>query len=126
MATLATTNPAGGTDLVPVTFVAGGRLVVSAVDHKPKSTRRLARLRNIEAQPEVTLLAQHYSDDWDELWWVRVSGRALIEREIPSKVSGLLAAKYPQYAAHPPGGPFIVVRVERWSGWSATTPEPPR
>ena len=32
----------------------------------------------------------------------------------------LLARRYPQYRAAPPGGPVIRVQVERWSGWAAS------
>jgi hypothetical protein len=35
---------------------------------------------------------------------------------------GLLAARYPQYAAQPPAGPVIAVRVDRWTGWAAAAP----
>jgi PPOX class probable F420-dependent enzyme len=124
VATLATTNAQGGADLVPVTFIAGGDLVISAVDHKPKSTQRLARLRNIEARPRVALLAHNYSDEWDDLWWVRAAGRAHVEDEIPSGYFDVLASKYPPYAEQPPGGPFIVIQVKRWQGWAATDPAP--
>jgi hypothetical protein len=50
--------------LVPVTFAVDGDTVYTAVDAKPKRSRRLRRLANIEADPAVALLADHYSDDW--------------------------------------------------------------
>ena len=66
MARLATTNTGLGIDVVPITFalLPGDRLV-SIVDQKPKSTTRLRRLDNIRAHPEVTVLVDHYEDDWD-------------------------------------------------------------
>jgi PPOX class probable F420-dependent enzyme len=94
------------------------------VDHKPKSTARLQRLRNIQAHPRVALLADHYADDWTRLWWVRADGEAAVlgaAAEAAGAVGPLrlLAARYPQYAARPPAGPVIAVRVDRWTGWAA-------
>ena len=82
-ARLATVTPAGHPHIVPVTFVLDsqpgrGDRVYTAVDHKPKTTTRLQRLRNIEAHPQVALLADHYADDWSRLWWVRADGAATV------------------------------------------------
>jgi PPOX class probable F420-dependent enzyme len=123
VARLATVTPAGHPHIVPVTFVLDSRpgqgdWVYTAVDHKPKSTTRLQRLRNIEAQPRVALLADHYADDWTQLWWVRADGEAAVLAAAAGPLR-LLAARYPQYAARPPAGPVIAVRVDRWTGWAA-------
>ena len=56
---------------MPVTFAVYGDLVCFAVDHKPKSTRDLRRLRNIRANDQVSVLVDDYADDWSRLWWVR-------------------------------------------------------
>jgi PPOX class probable F420-dependent enzyme len=117
VARLATVGAGGGPHLVPVTFALRGDRIVIAVDHKPKRTTELARLRHIEADPRVSLLADHYSEDWDRLWWVRADGTARVERADPD-VSWLVE-KYPQYASRPPAGPVIVVDVAKWRGWSA-------
>jgi len=121
VATLATTNADGGADLVPVTYALVGDVILTAVDHKPKSTRRLRRLDNIARQPAVALLADHYTDyDWAALWWVRAHGTATVSDEVPGSLLDALVAKYAPYADAPPAGPFIVVPVDRWSGWAAT------
>ncbi|MEU2880678.1 hypothetical protein, partial [Streptomyces sp. NPDC007070] len=52
--------------------------LVTAVDHKPKRTTRLARLADIEATPAVCLLVDSYEEDWDRLWWARADGTARI------------------------------------------------
>jgi PPOX class probable F420-dependent enzyme len=124
VARLATVTPAGHPHLVPVTFVLDsqpgqGDRVYTAVDHKPKTTTRLQRLRNIQAHPQVALLADHYADDWTRLWWVRADGEATVLAEAAEPLR-LLAARYPQYAAQPPAGPVIAVRVDRWTGWAAS------
>jgi PPOX class probable F420-dependent enzyme len=127
VARLASTTPSGRPHIVPVTFVldssAGqGDRIYTAVDAKPKTTPHLQRLRNIAANPLVALLADHYQEDWDHLWWVRADGRASIldEPAAMSPALDLLAARYPQYRQHPPGGPVICVQVERWTGWASS------
>ena len=122
VARLATVDAGGRPRLVPVTFATDGDRLYSAVDHKPKTTTDLARLRDIEVNPEVTLLADHYDDDWSALWWVRVRGIATIvtERDVHDRALDLLADKYPQYAERRPEGPVIVVALTEWRGWSAT------
>jgi len=116
VARLATAGP----HLVPICFAVDGDTVWSAVDDKPKRTRALQRLRNVEADPRVALLADHYDDaDWSRLWWVRADGTARIVGDAPPAVD-LLVARYPQYAEQRPQGPLLAVTVTRWSGWSAS------
>ncbi len=117
VARLATVGAGGAPHLVPVTFAVRGDTVVIAVDHKPKRTTDLKRLRNIEADPRVSLLADHYAEDWDLLWWARADGTARVLRD--GGPVGELVAKYPQYAARPPAGSVIVVAVTSWRGWVA-------
>ena len=68
----------GGPHLVPIVFVLVDDVVWSAVDGKPKSTRALRRLGNIRSDPRVSLLVDHYGDDWSQLWWVRLDGLARV------------------------------------------------
>jgi PPOX class probable F420-dependent enzyme len=122
VARLGTIGPEGRVDLVPCTFALVGDRLVTAVDHKPKTTRRLRRLANIAADPRITLLVDHYDDDWDRLWWVRVRGRAEVVEAGPDRTDAVaaLVAKYPQYAVRAPDGPAIVATVTDWTWWSAT------
>ncbi|MFF9112730.1 TIGR03668 family PPOX class F420-dependent oxidoreductase [Streptomyces sp. NPDC014805] len=128
VARLATVDTGGRPHLVPVVFAADGDRVVTAVDHKPKDTLRLKRLRNIAAHPAVSLLADVYDEDWDRLWWVRADGTARVlppgagdpaVREERAAGIALLRDKYAQYAARPPHGPVVVVTVDAWTGWRA-------
>lgn len=125
VARLATVRPDGRPHLVPVVFAVlsgpDGDVVWSAVDDKPKSTRALRRLANVEANPAVALLVDHYEDDWDRLWWVRADGLATVVRVgAPGADEALdaLGARYPQYAASRPPGPLLRVAVTRWTGWT--------
>jgi PPOX class probable F420-dependent enzyme len=122
VARLATVSGAGQPHIVPCTFAVDGDLIYSAVDAKPKSTVNLRRLQNIRENPRVAVLADHYEDDWSALWWVRADGLASILNDAEEMAAPirLLAGRYSQYVASPPGGPVIVVRVRRWTGWSAS------
>lgn len=122
VATLATIRSDGRVDLVPCTYAFDDNVVVTAVDHKPKTTMDLKRLDNVRRFPEVTLLIEHYDDaDWDRLWWVRLRGRAAVHTEGPEHrhAIDLLAKRYPQYAAKPPVGAAIVIQRTELTGWSA-------
>lgn len=122
VATLATIGDDGNPHLVPITFAVEGDVIFTAVDHKPKTTPRLRRLHNIEQNPRVALLANHYSDDWQQLWWVRVDGRASVTarvEEIQHPID-LLVERYEQYSARRPDGPVITIRADRWTGWSGS------
>ncbi len=123
VARLATVTSAGAPHLVPITFVLLGDELCFAVDHKPKSTTDLARLRNLRHEPRVAVLADEYDDDWARLWWVRVDG---VARELPAgerqPALDALAAKYPQYRDERPRGAVVVVRIVRWTGWAAADP----
>ncbi|MEV5558827.1 TIGR03668 family PPOX class F420-dependent oxidoreductase [Nonomuraea wenchangensis] len=124
VARLATVRGDGGPRLVPVVFAVIGERVVSAVDHKPKTTTDLRRLADIRADPRVTLLADHYDEDWSLLWWVRADGLARVAVAGPEREEALdaLTAKYPQYRERRPAGPAVVVEVTRWRSWAATPP----
>jgi PPOX class probable F420-dependent enzyme len=118
VARLATVAPDGRPSLVPVCFAVAGTTIYHAVDHKPKTTRALARLEHVRAEPRVALLADHYAEDWSQLWWVRADGRARVLEEAPEAID-LLVARYAQYRARRPEGPVVALDVERISGWSA-------
>lgn len=121
VARLATISPDGRPHVVPVTFAVDEDVIYTAVDAKPKRTPRLQRLSNIRANPRVALLADHYHDDWAALWWVRADGLATVLDDEAGMIVPirLLTGRYPQYAANPPAGPVIAIRVQRWTGWSA-------
>lgn len=141
---LATADPDGVPHVVPVTFalVTAGTgtdpqaqpadEIIVAVDHKPKSTRDLKRLRNLAENPRATFLVDRYDDDWTHLWWVRADAIAAVEHaEVEHADRGhqhrtaaldALAARYPQYRERRPDGPLIRARVTRWTGWAHERP----
>jgi PPOX class probable F420-dependent enzyme len=119
VARLATLGAGGRPHLVPICFALEGETLYSAVDAKPKRSKRLQRLANIRSRPEVTVLIDHYEEDWTLLWWVRLDGsaRVLEEGSERQRALDLLRAKYEQYRAEPPAGPVIAVRIGAWRGW---------
>lgn len=121
VARLATVSADGHPHVVPITFALDGDMIYTAVDAKPKSTRDLRRIANIQARPRVAVLADHFDEDWTALWWVRADGEAEVRYDAAQIAgpAGLLAGRYPQYAGAPPAGPVIAIGVTRWSGWSA-------
>jgi len=121
IARLATLAPDGRLHLVPICFALAGDELYSAVDDKPKRSRRLQRLENIRANPEVAVLVDHYEEDWTRLWWVRLRGRARVLTSGPEAETALklLADKYEQYRERPPSEPVLAVALQEWRGWSA-------
>ena len=122
VARLATSGSDGQPHLVPVTFAVDGDLIYTAVDHKPKKSANLRRLRNIRENPRVALLADRYDDDWDMLWWVRIDGWASVVEDERARQDplDLLADRYEQYRRRRPAGPVIMIRADRWKSWSST------
>ncbi len=123
VARLATLSPDGAPHLVPITFALEADELVFAIDHKPKTTTDLARLRNLRRDPRVTVLGDHYTDNWSELWWVRADGFA---RELDGagrdRAVEKLVAEYEQYREVRPDGPVVGIRIARWTGWSGSAP----
>ena len=124
VARLATVDRAGNPHLVPICFAVDEATgtVYSAVDAKPKTTPDLKRLRNIERNPRVTLLVDHYDDDWEAVWWVRVDGNATLADD-DERGRELLAAKYSQYREVPDSlGRMVVVHPTKWTSWAYADP----
>lgn len=107
-------------DLVPVTFVIVRDRFVTAVDHKPKTTRALARLDGLRAHGRATALVDHWDEDWSRLWWVRLRGPAtVVPADDPSVREALdaLVDKHEQYRTQRPAGPCIVLHATDVRGW---------
>jgi PPOX class probable F420-dependent enzyme len=122
VARLATTDPDGRPHLVPIVFALDGETLYSAVDRKPKRSLRLRRIENARARPDVTVLVDHYEEDWSRLWWTRLRGRARVldGGDEHDRALELLAEKYPQYRSEPPSGPVLAVDVTEVRTWSAS------
>ena len=122
VAYLATVRADGRPHVVPIVFVADDdRTIYSIADPKPKSGLDLLRHRNIVATSAVSLLVEHYDEDWEQLWWVRADGIGRVIKSGPERETSirLLRAKYPQYEAWTtPFGAATVILVERLTSWT--------
>ena len=148
-AVLATIAPDGHARLVPVCFVVETHLGAPSttaqpaevpvawipLDDKPKAVldvRKLARVRDILDRPPVTLLVDHWSEDWSRLAWVRCEGRASLvepgdlEPGGHARILDALRAKHPQYRGHAlEDRPLMRIAIERAVSWGALGPDLP-
>ena len=122
VARLATLDADGRPHLVPITFALVGETLYSAVDAKPKSSPKLRRIENARRRPDVTVLVDHYEEDWTRLWWVRLRGRARVLEagDEVERALALLAAKYEQYRRAAPGAPVLAIDIDEWRDWAAS------
>jgi PPOX class probable F420-dependent enzyme len=122
---LATLTPEGTPHVVPFVFVVmkkgSATRLYWMVDEKPKRSKELQRLRNIEHQPAVELVVDEYDEDWSRLWWVRARGsaRVVVEADERDAALGLLRAKYPQYESTDDPGLVVAIEVEAVTGWES-------
>lgn len=118
-----TLHPERGPDPMPVVYAVSGEHIGVPVDSvKPKSSTRLRREDNLEADPRGSLLIEHWdADDWSRLWWVRASTRhiAVPADEIVEDLADRLSRTVPQYADRP-FHRVIVCRIVSITGWSAS------
>jgi len=123
VARLGTADRAGRPFVVPVCYAFDGTYWYSAIDDKPKRAggRTLKRVRNIEENPRVSVLIDHWDEDWRRLRYVLIQGRAQLLPPGPehARALDLLAQKYQQYAQLPlpRGGLVIRVTPESYVHW---------
>ena len=135
VARLATADAEGKPHAVPVCFAHAPGVVYIALDEKPKDVPpdRLKRVRNILENPRVTLVADHYAEDWNLLAFVMVRGRAgLVEPGAGEHATAvrLLRGKYHQYEKMKiERNPVIAIKAEKAASWGAldasSLPAPP-
>ena len=121
---LATADPEGQPQVIPVCFAFNGEAIYIVLDQKPKSVElsRLRRVRNILANPQAALVIDHYEEDWAQLRYVLVSCSAEMlsgdEDEAAAAVS-LLRNKYLQYRGMDlDGNPVVKLIPKRFAAWS--------
>ena len=132
VARLATSDGTGRPHAVPVCYACARASVYIALDEKPKDVpvTRLKRVRNILENPDVALIADRYTEEWNLLAFVMVHGRAeLLDpgTEEHTAAVRLLRGKYHQYEAmRIEENPVIAIRPERAASWGAfDEPESP-
>ena len=129
-AILATIDAAGRPRPVPICFIVAAAdpahvRLLTPLDDKPKAVadkRDLARVRDIGARPDVSVLIERWDEEWSRLGWLRLDGQAtLIEPgDVPPGTVERLRSKYAQYATHAlESSPMIAIEIERATSWGA-------
>lgn len=121
---LATADASGQPLVVPICYAFDGASLFSAIDAKPKrpGPRGLRRIRNIRENPRVSVVIDRYDEDWTQLRYVIIQGRAeiLTDGGDFSRGADLLLAKYPQYRSmglKREAGLMIKVEPARVTAW---------
>jgi PPOX class probable F420-dependent enzyme len=116
VARLATVDRETRPHLIPICFVFNGTAFYTAVDAKPKRVegKQLARVRNIQANPQVALLVDEYDEDWSRLWYILVRGTAgmLDNGRERQKALQLLKKKYRNYGLGLLPEDALVIRIQ--------------
>lgn len=126
VARLATASVEGQPAVVPICYVFDGEVIYTPIDEKPKSVAAgsLSRVRNIRANANVAVVVDDYSEDWNELVYILVTGMAEIvlsedEASEHARAVALLRDKYPQYLSmkldERPIIKIVPLRIKRWA-----------
>lgn len=122
-ARLATADEHGSPHLVPVCYSFDGTYFYIALDEKPKRVEKtqLRRVRNIEARHEASLLIDQYDDDWSQLGYILIHGKAELlapEHERHGAILILLRERYVQYRTMAlEQYPVIMITPDKITAW---------
>jgi|TARA_B100001123_G_C14932695_1_gene876399 PPOX class probable F420-dependent enzyme len=125
VARLGQRDESGMPQVLPFVFIRIGKALWSPIDGKPKKRERLNRLDWIDKHPEVCVLIDHYSDDWRQLFWLKLYGRAESFQSSHwewQEAIHLLSQKYAQYSEVPIlSNESTMIRIEwdRCKSWAA-------
>ena len=121
---LATSSAGAEPHVIPCVYALLDGVIYSIIDEKPKSGRRLLRLRNIDSSGRAALVVDHYDDDWSKLAYVLIRGPASVIGPDDSRYAPALAAlreKYPQYREMSlEDSEMVVLEAERWAVWRSS------
>lgn len=125
VARLATIDSEFKPHLVPVVFVFDGSHFFIPVDEKRKTAKpeKLKRIRNIQDNPNVTLLIDEYSEDWTKLAFVMIQGKASVATKEEGNIQvreayKKLMTKYLQYQKVSVGEMCIIITPKKVASWS--------
>lgn len=132
VARLATFNGSDQIHQVPIVFTWHGGKLWSPIDGKPKRGTELTRVKNALARASGSILLDEYSDDWSQLWWLRIDVAIKViylkeaSQAIKTEAEHAIAAlenKYPQYQntavlTHPPT--LLCMTPSACNSWQAS------
>lgn len=122
VARFASADRSGRPHVVPICYAVSGESVYFSIDEKPKRDRRapLKRLANIDENPHVAVVVDHYEEDWRRLGWVMLRGRAEVLRAgvEHEEAQAMLRSRYPQLRKMRIDElPVVAIRVEKATAW---------
>ena len=128
VARLATVDSECKPHLIPVVFVFDNGCYFIPIDEKSKRYRpeRLKRAKNIQQNPNVTILIDEYNEDWGKLYFIMIQGKASIigDKELEQgelllleRVHRLLSDKYLQYQKIGIGKYIIMIIPQKVITW---------
>ena len=123
VAHLATADGTGQPHVLPICFAVAGGAIFTAIDEKPKrvDASSLRRVRNILADPRVSLVWDHYEENWTRLAWLQLRGTAELVEAAAERAAALAALRdrYPQYRGMDlEARPLIKVTPRRVRWWA--------
>jgi len=109
--------------VVPVVFVFYENSFFIPLDEKTKTvnSRNLKRVKNIEKNPNVTLLIDKYQNNWKKLFFLMIHGKAKMidgNSKLMDKIHKLLISKYPQYKKIGIGNSCIRINPTKVTFWN--------
>jgi PPOX class probable F420-dependent enzyme len=124
VARLSTVDAQGWAHIVPIVFALDGQRLYTPIDKKTKWVKpdHLQRVRNIQENPQVTVLFDEYDEDWRKLAWVQIHGMAVFLEAGPDREVGiaLLTMRYSQYRTLSLAErPVIAITVQDTVSWRA-------
>lgn len=110
---------------IPVVFVYYKNAFFIPLDEKSKSINpsKLRRVKNIRNNPQVCLLIDEYTDNWNNLFYILIKGKAELidEKDRLKHVHKLLVSKYPQYRKIDVGDSCIYINPIKIIIWNNDT-----
>ncbi len=109
--------------VIPVVFVFHENSFFIPLDEKTKTvnSRNLKRVKNIEKNPNVTLLIDKYQNNWKKLFFLMIHGKAKMidgNNKLMDKIHKLLISKYPQYKKIGIGNSCITINPTKVTFWN--------
>ncbi len=123
VARLATVDQKSNPYVVPVVFVFHENLIFIPLDEKAKTVNpvKLKRVKNIEKNPNVALLIDKYQNNWKNLFFLMIHGKAKVidgNNKLMDKIHKLLISKYPQYKKIGVGSSCITIHPTKVTLWN--------
>lgn len=120
---LATADGEGRPHVIPICYSLVDDELYTPLDEKPQAVEAtgLRRVQNIRQNPRVSVVVDHYTEQWDALGWVQLRGTAvIIEADAPPHAHAVraLREKYHQYTSHAlEQRPLIRVELNAARSW---------